>query len=127
VPEEYQDHTYVVMSALVQEGSITPANQEKVKYITSGDYAFQTDFAGNGWHKIKFTVSADRQVSFYLDGALVWSPKDKLATTLLKGKNLLLGNMSPGITGKAYHDYVSVSYPFSPEEVTINTDPVTVR
>lgn len=118
VPPILQDHTYVVMSALADEGAIGNGNGED-EYISSGKYAFVTDYAGNGWHTMKIVLNGARQVAFYLDGQLIWKPKDKVHPTLLKGKNVMLGFTSPGSYGKAYHDYVKVSYPL-PDEI-VNT------
>jgi len=111
VPPVFQDHTYVVMSVLAEDGPYSSTNNTEGKVIYSGDYAFQTDYAGDGWHKLRIAVTASREVSFYLDGQLVWSPKDKLHASLLKGRNLMLGYTSPGETGKAYHNYIQVCYP----------------
>ena len=116
IPPVFQDHTYVVMSALTEDGAINSTNNNEGKMIYSGDYAFQTDFADDGWHKVKIVVTPSQKVAFYLDGQLVWSPKEKVHSSLLKGKNLMLGYTSPGESGKAYHNYIQVSYP-TPDEI----------
>jgi hypothetical protein len=117
VKPEYQNHTYVLMSSLVQDGSISSSSDPSEGTVSShGEFAFQTDVAGNGWHKMKIVVDASNKVSFFLDGQFVWSPKKPVHASLLKDKNVLLGFTSPGNAGKAYHDYVRVTYPAFPDK-----------
>ena len=111
VPAVYQNNTYVVMTAILQDGTISSSSDPKDGMITAhGEYAFKADVAGNGWHKMKIVVTATKQVSFYLDGQFIWSPEKPIDASLLKDKNVLLGFTSSGNAGKAYHDYVKVTY-----------------
>jgi hypothetical protein len=50
-------------------------------------------------------------VYFYLDDRLIWSPEKKLNAEMMVNRNLFLGYLSPGTSGKAFHDFVTVSYP----------------
>jgi len=118
VPPLLQEHTYVVMSALADEGALGNGNGED-EYISSGNYAFVADQVGDGWHTMKIVLNGARQIAFYLDGQLIWSPKEKVHPTLLNKKNVLIGFTSPAPYGKAYHNYVKVAYP-TPDEI-VNT------
>lgn len=60
-------------------------------------------------------VDAYSHVSFYIDNHPVWSPKKEVNASLLK-KNVLLGYVSQGNAGKAYHDNVVVTYPSIPDQ-----------
>lgn len=108
VDPQYRNHTYVVATAMLYDGRLA----------ASGDFALQTDFAGNGWHKLKIVVTAAKKVSFYLDNQLMYSPKEPIHASLVKGKNVVLGFSSPGSAGKAYHDFVKVTYPVIPDQLS---------
>ncbi|NVO19564.1 MAG: hypothetical protein HXX13_07680 [Bacteroidetes bacterium] len=109
VPAQYQDQTYVVMSTLLEDGSLAQ----------SGDYAFKVDNATNGWHTMNITINASHQIFFFLDGQLIWTPKKPVAASLLKNRNVLVGRYSPGNGGKAYHDFIKVTYPTPDQTVVI--------
>jgi hypothetical protein len=111
VPPAYRNHTFVRTTALLQNGTTA----------SSGDYAILADDTRYGWHKMKIIVNSLRQVSFYLDDRFLWSPHQEIQSSLMKDRNVLLGFTSPGISGKAYHDWVKVSYPALPDPpVTID-------
>lgn len=121
VPEEYRNRTFVLMSALLQNGIMASSGDPNEGFDSSfGDYAFPVDAASNGWHSMKIVVNHSGQVSFFLDNKFVWSPGRKIENSLMKDKNVILGYTSPGSTGKAYHDYVKVSYPRIGEEQVAN-------
>lgn len=101
VPKDYQDHTYIVMTTLMQDGTTK----------SSGAYTFRADYAGKGWHSLKITVNSKQKVSFFLDNQFIWSPEEAVNETMLSDKNVILGFTSPGNGGKAYHDKVKVTYP----------------
>lgn len=116
-PPFFQNQTYVIMTVLLADGTFCSSSDPKDGTVSMyGDYAFKADVAGNGWHKMKIMVNSNSQVSFYIDNHLVWSPKKEINATLLKNKNVLLGYVSAGNAGKAYHDNVVVSYPSLPDQ-----------
>jgi len=120
VPPVYHNHTYVVLTALLQDGTIISSGDPKDGMGTSSDdHALLADFAGNGWHKLKIVVSASKQVSFYLDNQFMWTPGKSIHSSLMANKNVLLGFTSPSNTGKAYHDYVKVTYPLLTGQDTV--------
>jgi len=127
IPAEYKGRTFVVMSALLQNGNfISSRNGEDGTIAEYGEFAFPVDAVKDGWHKMKIVVNSAGQVSFYLDNRFVWSPRLQIHSSLMKGKNVFLGFTSPGNGGKAYHDYVKLSYPligetqFCPGETETN-------
>ena len=101
VPQILRNHTYIQTTELLQNGT----------FASSGDYALTADAASTGWHKLRIVVSAARMVSYYLDNQLVRTSPSPIQSTLMSNKNVLLGYTSSGSAGKAYHDYVSVTYP----------------
>ncbi|MEI6061259.1 MAG: hypothetical protein WCR72_11155 [Bacteroidota bacterium] len=128
VPPALRKHTYIVMSALLSDRTYaTTGNPLEATSASKDDYAMKADFAGNGWHKLRIVVSASSRVSFYLDNQLVWTPAKAIHTSLMADKNVLLGFTSPGTTGKAYHDYVKVSYPLQIAEDTTIDPPAPIE
>ena len=115
----HRNHTYIQMSALLQDGtSLTSADPKNGIISSSRDYAFQADVAGNGWHKMKIVVTSSKQVGFFLDDKFIWSPNKPVHPSLMTNKNVLIGFTSSGNAGKAYHDYVKVTYPPLPDQPT---------
>jgi hypothetical protein len=100
VPPWARHHTWLQIEALLEDGSIA----------TPGEYAIPVDDFVNGWHKMKIIIPKNRFASFYLDNQLVWQTPKQIHKSLIYNKNLLLGSTSPGIAGKAYHDWVKITY-----------------
>jgi hypothetical protein len=100
-----RNKTYVQADALLQNGTVA----------TSRNYELRGSTLGDGWHRMKIVVNASRKVSFYLDGQFIWSPPDPIDASLLRDKNVILGFVSGGSLGHAYHDWVEVSYPPDPD------------
>jgi hypothetical protein len=100
----YRNNTYIEAKAVMYDGTTA----------TLGDYAVGVDSpSDNGWYKLKIVVDGTNHVKYYVNNQLVWAPASKIEASLLKNKNLMLGFFSPGsnyTTGKAYHDFVKVSY-----------------
>ena len=116
VPPEYQDQMYLVFSALKPDGTfISTADPRDAATALN---AIKVDVDRNGWHKMKILVTTTKQVYFYLDNKFIWSPRTTIDPSLLLNKNVLLGYTSPGTSGKAYHDFVKVTYPVYREEET---------
>ncbi|HNX43341.1 MAG TPA: hypothetical protein PLJ84_01985 [Bacteroidales bacterium] len=101
VPERCRGHAWI------QAGY----NNSSGKATTTGEYAMVADSYTNSWHKIKIMITQDHFVRFYIDDVLIWSPGDKISSQQLQGKHLVLGFTSSGNVGKAYHNYVKVTYP----------------
>ncbi|MBI2566299.1 MAG: SUMF1/EgtB/PvdO family nonheme iron enzyme [Candidatus Schekmanbacteria bacterium] len=74
------------------------------------EYTFDADAYANGWHRLRIEVGSDRSVRFHVDDTLLWTSTKKLHASLLEGRNVVLGSRSSGSAGKAYHDWVRVSY-----------------
>ncbi len=100
VPPAARHHTWLQIEALLEDGSIS----------SPGEYAASIDNFVNGWHKMKIVIPKNRLAHFYLDNELVWITPKQVHKSLLAKKNLLLGSTSPGIAGKAYHDWVKITY-----------------
>lgn len=112
VATAYHNRTIVLMAVLLRSGNIITSGEPSNEPIASFDnYALPLLTATNGWHKMKIVVNALGRVSFYLDNSFVWSPEMPVHSSLMTGRNVLLGFTSPGNGGKAYHDYVKVIYP----------------
>jgi hypothetical protein len=107
VPVTDQDHTFLQMSVLRGSGN----------FISSGNYELPVNKLSDGWHIMKIVVNANREVSFYLDNQLVWSPQTLIDESLMRDKNVILGFSSGGNNGQAYHDWVRVIYPPSPGQL----------
>jgi len=101
VPSKYRGHAWI------QAGYMSDGN----KFITLGDYIVSADKYANGWHKIKISVTQEHSIRFYIDNVLIWAPANGITYKALKAKNLVMGFTSSGLAGKAYHNYVKVSYP----------------
>ncbi len=81
----------------------------------------------NGWYTLRISVNADRTVRFLAiaanDTIPVWAPAARLNTSMMTGRNIVLGFRSSGSAGKAYHDAVrgnqtgSRTYPAYPDSI----------
>ncbi len=116
----YQDQLYLVLTTLNPDGTFTSTGDPRDE--TTAATALKVDVDRNGWHKMKIVVTSSKQVAFYLDNKFVWSPKKPIDPSLMINKNVLLGYTSPGTTGKAYHDFVKVTYPISPAIQSVQGD-----
>lgn len=101
VPSAYRGHAWI------QAGYINNEN----KSIALGEYTVSADKYANGWHKVKISVNQEHSIRFFIDNELIWAPEDAINYKLLKSKNLVMGFTSSGLAGKAYHNYVKVTYP----------------
>ena len=113
VQRDFQNQLFLVLTVLSPDGRLVSTGDPRDASTAQNAIKVNADL--NNWHKMKIVVSGSRQVSFYLDNKLVSSPKMAADPSMLINKNVLLGFTSPGTSGKAYHDYVQVTYPFSPE------------
>jgi len=100
VPPYARHHTWLQLYALLEDGSIA----------TPGDFVIPVDTYINGWHNMKIVVLHGGMAQFYLDNTLVWGTPKRIHKSLMVKKNLILGSTSPGIAGKAYHDFVKITY-----------------
>ena len=98
--EEYRRQTYLNCSIFDETSNY--AHNEAHSIIAS-EYA-------NGWYTMKIDILSDRYVKFYIDNNLVWISTSKLHPSLMTNKNVVLGMRSANSAGKAYHDWVKVSY-----------------
>jgi hypothetical protein len=105
VPLEYRGRTYLQANVLLNDGSMA----------SSGNYSIRVDNSDNTWHRMKIKVSNNGYVSFYLDNGLLWESNRPVDASLMSNKNLLLGLTSPGSAGKAYHNWVQISYGENPD------------
>lgn len=103
---------------------VVPANKQNQIYVQASSLSIDGTFENSGnfnlnaenissaqWHKMKIVIGSDQKVAFYLDDQLVFAPSRKVHPSLMKNKKVLLGFLSSGSAGKAYHDWVKVSYP----------------
>ncbi len=112
VPLNFQKQAYVQMSVLmIDDQVLTTTDPMVVPGSTPSAYAFRVQATASGWHNLKIVVSAKHMVSFYLDNRFVWSPEKRINNCLMSNANLFLGYLSGGEAGKAYHDFVKVTYP----------------
>jgi hypothetical protein len=62
----------------------------------------------NSWHTLRVEITPVGTANFYADTVLIWSPLRRLNSSLLAGRNIVLGYRSSGWGGNAYHDQVQV-------------------
>lgn len=100
VPPYARHHAWLQLFALLDDGTMA----------SPGNYALNADNMLNGWHNMKIVVLRGGMTRFYLDNNLMWITPKSIHKSLMAKKNLLLGSTSPGIAGKAYHDFIKISY-----------------
>ncbi len=122
VPPRYQDQLYLVFTALKPDGTfMSTADPRDAATVQN---AIKVDVDRNGWHKMKILVTNTKQLYFYLDDKFIWSPRTPVDPSMLINKNVLLGYASPGTSGKAYHDFVKVTYPIYREDESVTADEI---
>jgi hypothetical protein len=128
VDPAYHTRTVILMSVLLQNGNIITSGELGSAPTDSFDnYALPITTATSKWHKMKIVVNSLGRVSFYLDNKFVWSPAMPAHPSLMKNRSVVLGFSSPGNGGKAYHDYVKVTYPSNIELQSVNSAEQTIN
>ena len=94
-PKQNQRHAWFRASIFAED-----ATTESTWLIISADSYV------NKWTELKIVIHADRTVSFYADGKLLWQPTKRIDASILSGRNIRLGSRSSGSAGKAYHDNI---------------------
>jgi len=99
-PPALQGHSYFRIEIFAEDNTI-------LSYPLS---TLNADIYNNGWHILKIMIQSDRYVKFYADNNLLWTTTKKIHPSVLSGRNIILGGCSSGIAGKAYHNWIKVTY-----------------
>ena len=106
-PAHVRMHTSFVMEFISENENVVSSG-----YIPADVYS-------NSWHKLKIVVTSTRYVKFYCDNELIWAPFNRIHPMMMSDKKVVLGYTSDGnsknYAGRAYHDWVKVTYTVPPE------------
>ena len=101
-------------------GAANPEDSRKVWFRGGGIRDAQGDWVGvpeftlsaedyvGGWHRLAVEIDESNQVSFHVDGKLLWE-SDVPIDAAYRTARLLVGGRSSGNAGKAYMDNIEVS------------------
>jgi hypothetical protein len=115
---DLRNQTFVQASALLQDGTVANFRNLVLRSNT---------IVRDNWHRMKIVVDASGKVTFFLDGNLVWSPPNLIEASLMRDKNVILGFVSGGSLGHAYHDWVQVTYPSHSDQSSVKVDKIAIK